>query len=213
MDESRLNHWEALFAKALGVLRDADRAGLALQWSFGGGTALMLRYAHRISTDIDIFVPDPQWLPSLSPRLNEAAEALGADFVEDAQFLKFRLPEGEIDFVASGWLTSKPFASRVVLGSEVNVETPAEIVGKKLWFRADRFRARDLYDLATVIELEPAAMEAIRHLLEQRGEAVIERMASRRTELVEEFNALELLHHERDFDRCVEVVCGALKLR
>lgn len=213
MDESRLNHWKGLFAKALDVLRDAERAGSALQWSFGGGTALMHRYAHRISTDIDIFVPDPQWLPWLSPRLNEVAEALAADCVEDAQFLKLRLPEGEIDFVACGWLTPSPFERQVVQGSEVNVETPAEIVGKKLWFRAERFRARDLYDLATVIELEPAALDAIRPLLGQKGEIVLERMASRRAELVEEFDALELLHPERDFDRCVGVVHGAMKVR
>jgi len=213
MVESRLNHWQTLFAKALGVLQAAGREGAPLRWSFGGGTALMLRYAHRISTDIDIFVPDPQWLPSLSPRLNEAAEALGADFVEDAQFLKFRLPEGEIDFVACGWLTSAPCERQVVLGSEVSVETPAEIVGKKLWFRAGRFRARDLYDLATVIELEPASLDAIHPLLEQKGAAVIERMTSRRSEMVEEFEALELLHPERDFDRCVEAVRSAMKVR
>ena len=28
-------------------------------WTFGGGTVLMLRYRHRMSKDIDIFVPDP----------------------------------------------------------------------------------------------------------------------------------------------------------
>lgn len=31
-------------------------------WTFGGGTVLMLRYRHRVSKDIDIFVPDPQYL-------------------------------------------------------------------------------------------------------------------------------------------------------
>jgi predicted nucleotidyltransferase component of viral defense system len=28
-------------------------------WTFGGGTILMLRYDHRFSKDIDLFVPDP----------------------------------------------------------------------------------------------------------------------------------------------------------
>ena len=57
MDESRLNTWEALFRRALqildstnGVIRDGD-------WTFGGGTVLMRRYAHRFSKDVDIFVP------------------------------------------------------------------------------------------------------------------------------------------------------------
>ena len=26
-------------------------------WTFGGGTVLMLRYRHRFSKDVDIFVP------------------------------------------------------------------------------------------------------------------------------------------------------------
>jgi hypothetical protein len=37
-------------------------------WTLGGGTVLMLRYAHRRSKDIDIFVPDPQYLGYVTPR-------------------------------------------------------------------------------------------------------------------------------------------------
>lgn len=29
-------------------------------WTFGGGTAMMLQIDHRISQDVDIFLPDPQ---------------------------------------------------------------------------------------------------------------------------------------------------------
>ena len=65
----------------------------------------MRRHHHRFSKDIDIFVPDPQVLPYLSPRLNDAAESLTTDYVEQAGFLKLVFPEGEIDFVASETLT------------------------------------------------------------------------------------------------------------
>jgi hypothetical protein len=41
-------------------------------WTFGGGTVLMLRYRHRRSKDIDIFVPDPQHLGYVSPRPDSA---------------------------------------------------------------------------------------------------------------------------------------------
>lgn len=41
-------------------------------WTFGGGTVLMLRYGHRVSKDIDIFVPNPQYLGYVNPRISDA---------------------------------------------------------------------------------------------------------------------------------------------
>lgn len=75
-------------------------------WTFGGGTVLMFRYDHRASKDIDIFVPDPQYLGYLTPRLNDTAAEMTADYVEDASsYVKLRFAEGEIDFVAAANLT------------------------------------------------------------------------------------------------------------
>ncbi|PSR23288.1 MAG: hypothetical protein C7B47_15950 [Sulfobacillus thermosulfidooxidans] len=54
------NTWEHLFDRALVCLQAIPQTGTSMpDWSFGGGTALMLRYAHRNSHDIDIFLPDP----------------------------------------------------------------------------------------------------------------------------------------------------------
>jgi hypothetical protein len=86
-------------------------------WTFGGGTVLMLRYRHRRSKDIDIFVPDPQYLGYVSPRLSEVAEAISADYVEGAGFVKLIRPEGEIDFVASPNLTAHPVRDLVTAAS------------------------------------------------------------------------------------------------
>lgn len=50
--------WETLFSHALLILDDIARHGRSKPfWTFGGGTVLMLRYGHRYSKDIDIFVP------------------------------------------------------------------------------------------------------------------------------------------------------------
>ena len=38
-----------------------------------------LRHHHRFSKDIDIFIPDPQYLGYLSPRLNGEAEAVAEE--------------------------------------------------------------------------------------------------------------------------------------
>ena len=61
----------------------------------------MLRYGHRLSKDIDIFVPDPQYLGYVTPRLSERAADLTQDYTEAATFVKLQFDEGEIDFVAA----------------------------------------------------------------------------------------------------------------
>jgi hypothetical protein len=63
MRDQRLKTWERLFQHALSIIDAAVAAGATQGgWSFGGGTVLMRRHHHRISKDVDIFVPDPQWL-------------------------------------------------------------------------------------------------------------------------------------------------------
>ena len=55
--------WEGLFKDALRLVNEIRTYGTKnLYWTFGGGTVLMRRYQHRLSKDIDIFVPDPQAL-------------------------------------------------------------------------------------------------------------------------------------------------------
>jgi Nucleotidyl transferase AbiEii toxin, Type IV TA system len=63
-----------LLAHAMRLVDEIERHGTSEPiWTFGGGTALMLRYEHRYSKDIDIFVPDPQYLGFVTPGLSEVA--------------------------------------------------------------------------------------------------------------------------------------------
>ena len=39
----------------------------------------MFRYCHRVSKDIDIFVPDPQYLGFVPPRVSDTAAELTED--------------------------------------------------------------------------------------------------------------------------------------
>ncbi|UUZ66014.1 hypothetical protein LP417_24340 [Polaromonas sp. P1-6] len=48
----------------------------------------MLRINHRHSKDVDLFVPDPQYLGYFSPRLTDAAEALTTQYEEAAEYLR-----------------------------------------------------------------------------------------------------------------------------
>jgi hypothetical protein len=95
--------WKLLLQEALKIIDDLEAKGGISKpfWTFGGGTVLMLRYGHRLSKDIDIFVPDPQYLGYVSPRLSDVAAEVATDYVEAAGYVKLIRPEGEIDFVAA----------------------------------------------------------------------------------------------------------------
>lgn len=211
MDESRLNDWQPLFSSALTIL---DAAGATLgdfPWSFGGGTVLMLKYRHRYSRDIDIFLRDPQFIGHVSPRLSPAAEAVTDDYEEAGEFVKLRLQGGEIDFIATGWLTPDPYRLESIMGRNVNVETPAEIVGKKVRYRASTFKARDLFDFAIVAERAPEQIARMSSLLHEYRSALMERVETRRAILQEEYNALDLMDSSKSLDDCIAALYGALE--
>ena len=96
--------WQALLPRAL-TLIDEIRAHGGIDdpfWTLGGGTVLMFRHRHRLSKDIDIFVPDPQYLGFVTPRLNNVAADMTADYTEQpSAWVKLQFEEGEVDFVAS----------------------------------------------------------------------------------------------------------------
>jgi Nucleotidyl transferase AbiEii toxin, Type IV TA system len=169
-------------------------------WTFGGGTVLMLRYQHRRSKDIDIFLPDPQYLGYLSPRLSDLAAAVSADYVEGAGFVKLIRPEGEIDFVAAPNLTSAPFDWWQMRRRQVRVETAAEIIAKKLWHRGDMASARDLFDLSMVIEREPASLVAASRFLVRHRDAFLDQVHTRASILSKQFEAIDTLKYRCTFD-------------
>lgn len=207
MVEDRLRIWEALFQRALELIDSVGHAGITIQhWSFGGGTVLMRRHHHRFSKDIDIFVPDPQYLGYLNPRLNTKAESLTMKYVEQANSLKLIFPEGEIDFVASAPLTEDPAITEELFGRPVKVETSSEIIAKKVWHRGVEFTARDIFDFALVTEKEPKALWKIEPVLRDRRDAILHRIASQDAFLRDAFAQLEVLDYRRSFDECVALV-------
>ena len=211
MAEERLSAWEILFQRALKIIDSVAASGTRFDdWSFGGGTVLMRRYRHRVSKDVDIFVPDPQYLGYVSPRLNDTADSLASDYLETAISVKLFFPEGEIDFIAGGPLTSKPTANETILGRRVRVETTAEILAKKVWHRGIEFTARDIFDFALVAAKEPGAIEAIRPILRERRDVVRARIASGGKALRTAFSGLDTLEFRPSFDECVKAVEEAL---
>jgi predicted nucleotidyltransferase component of viral defense system len=207
MADDRLKIWETLFQRALVLIDSLGKAGITLSdWTFGGGTVLMRRHRHRLSKDIDIFIPSPQYLNYLSPHLNETAGEMTGDYTLQAEYLKLQFPEGEIDFVVSAPLTQDPVIAETVLGRKVMVETSVEIVAKKVWHRGDRFRARDIFDLALVSEKEPEALQSIAPVLRDRKDAILARIQASDKNLRDDFANLEVLEYRRSYDECVRIV-------
>jgi predicted nucleotidyltransferase component of viral defense system len=196
--------WQILLTHAFTLVDEIARHGIGDPfWTFGGGTVLMLRYGHRLSKDVDIFVPDPQYLGFVSPRLSDAAEQVSSDYVEGPGYVKLLRPEGEIDFVASPNLTAHPYDEWTLLGRMVKVETAAEIVAKKLWHRGDRATARDLFDLALVIEREPEALKSAAPCLTRHRDTFLAQIQQRRAVLGAQFEAIDALAYRPTYDDAV----------
>jgi hypothetical protein len=154
MAENRPAAWDRLFLQTLSIIRQVQlKLGIDVDWSFGGGTALMLQIDHRDSFDIDIFIDDPQILPFLNARTQgHKLDIWPDDYQTDGtKVLKLVFTGlGEIDFICAAALTETPAISRPLFGETVRLETPAEIIAKKIFYRGLSLQPRDMFDVACV---------------------------------------------------------------
>ena len=116
--------WRTLWPAALDLMSHLESMISNAHWTFGGGTVLMLRYDHRLSKDIDLFVPDPQYLGHVNPRLGGPAEDLTSEYEVNAEFIKLYLPQGEIDVVVGAALTGESFVVRSSLEGQCASKPP-----------------------------------------------------------------------------------------
>jgi hypothetical protein len=196
--------WTSLFPRALELMAHLEDRVPGAHWTFGGGTVLMLRIKHRQSKDIDLFVPDPQYLGYVNPRLSEVAESISSSYSEEAEFIKLYLPNGEIDIVAGGGLTDAPFDFVEYQGRSIRVETSAEIIAKKIWHRGDRAKGRDLFDLCAVADAEPEQIQSAAPYMIRHGASFLQALADRERVLRNEFAAIDVLGSPKDFDHCMQ---------
>jgi hypothetical protein len=152
----RSSEWPILFDLAITILDHFQKSnGFAPSWSFGGGTALMLQIDHRESHDIDLFIEDPQILPFLNPetqgiQLERRPDSYDSDGTTVLKLAYLDL--GEIDFICAPSIVTGPTSQSEVRGRMVALETAAEIIAKKVYFRGWNFQPRDMFDLAAVVK-------------------------------------------------------------
>jgi hypothetical protein len=156
MRKSSSSRWPELFDIAVSLLHQAGERGLGqIEWTFGGGTALMIQIDHRESYDVDIFISDPQYLSFLNPEIQGFDLALTpSDYsLEGGHALKIAFGDaGEIDFICCAALTDPAARPAEVNGRKVMLETPAEILAKKIVYRGSRLQARDMFDIAATVQ-------------------------------------------------------------
>lgn len=137
-----------------------------------------MHYDHRISHDIDIFVPSSETVSDLSPGRNPLTKALvaGRNYEFPGNYLKLQLESGEIDFIVGSKRTRAPaqpwqFEDRTIL-----IDTPWETGIKKIFYRPSTFKIRGVFDLAAVIDRDGETLEAALPEVEDRLDKLIDRI-------------------------------------
>ena len=138
----------------------------------------MVQFEHRRSKDIDLFIPDPQYIPLLSPRLGGESIWDSQDYDEAAHYLKIRYEEGEIDFILSDRLTTVPLLDYDFQGRVVPMEHAVEIAIKKMYHRAEGLKPRDIFDVAVVMTRHADLMKAHLPLLQEVKVKLAHRLAT-----------------------------------
>jgi hypothetical protein len=158
--------WDELLQRALPALDHVFSPASSFDrnrrpdWTLGGGTAIALRIAHRLSDDIDIFVPS-QPLKAFTPNKNPGSRAISDRFQWPGHYLKFECKGGEIDFLSAHLQTDPGFTWERYRNREVALETLEEVIVKKIRFRSARFTTRDVFDLAAVARTAPTIVDVL----------------------------------------------------
>ncbi len=183
-------------------------------WTLGGGTGLFLSLNHRVSYDIDIFLEDPRTLKRIAgdPRIKRISD----DWQFQGNYLKLIRQEGEIDFILASNITENPFFVYNFKGTQINVETPAEIIAKKIRYRGSSFAIRDIFDFARAIDHDPHFMEKLQSVISHRD---FQRTLDRVTLLKDNFSAdqfvsrfINILEAESKQNEMYNIVIKALEL-
>jgi predicted nucleotidyltransferase component of viral defense system len=204
-DFSKPGPWAKLFHSALRLMDHLESETTNPPWTFGGGTVLMLRLGHRQSKDIDLFVPDPQYLGYVNPRLSDIAEEICSAYEENAEYIKLRLADGEIDIVVGQSLTTEPFEVVEHNGRSIRVETSAEIIAKKIWHRGDRAKVRDLFDLWAVATMEPEAIPLVAPFMARHGKAFLASLTAGTKLQRQDFDEIDIIGQRPTYGECIEV--------
>jgi hypothetical protein len=208
--------WKSLLRFCFAVVDAVIREhGVGFPIQIGGGSMLLRRYRHRKSRDLDLFVSDVRLARWCSPRFNETAADLFADYGEEATATKLVTGMQEVDIIAAAPIVlDDAIEPAVFFGRDVLIERPREILAKKIVYRGRTFQPRDVFDLACVAYAEPDEVAAVQpwlslaHLddLDARLSEIEPILGKELVEKVEPFPEFEAIR-----DRCLELAGGVAR--
>ncbi len=129
-------------------------------------------------------------------------------------YLKLIRQEGEIDFILASNITEDCSFVYGFEGGTIHVETPAEIIAKKIRHRGDAFTLRDLFDFASAVKHDTGLIERLRNAMYQND---FERTLSRVNLLKDNFPSgplsqfIHIIGKEATLPETYDIVTSALK--
>ena len=143
-------HWQVLFDHAMHLLDELPlRARSPQEWTFGGGTAMMLQINHRLSFDVDFFTADLQMPEQLRDLVKDRYVDPGQGYKVGDNYIKIVFSGlGKIDFITANSILADHARPKTVRGRKVMLETVPEIIAKKVFHRGHNIVPRDIYDIA-----------------------------------------------------------------
>jgi len=133
------------------------------EWAFGGGTALSLFFwQHRFSEDLDFFLfgPEPFLKKLASKELIRVFEQETGLLLLEKRFpghvLTFIIKVETFPIKVQFFDEQKvaPLLSETIGNLLVYVEPPEGIIARKIFWKEETFRSRDIFDIACYIEKE-----------------------------------------------------------
>jgi len=147
-----------------------EKHGLSDVSALGGGTALAAYYwNHRYSTDIDIFTHSEvdislifrpaKWDDKFKKIMKEL------DYKESKIhpiYTEFTLKDNfKMQFLSTSDKTNNPYQLVRLWDMDILLESVEEIIAKKIYFRAYKGNARDLFDIAIAIHKDPIILNKL----------------------------------------------------
>ncbi|MCY3745511.1 MAG: nucleotidyl transferase AbiEii/AbiGii toxin family protein [Acidobacteria bacterium] len=133
----------------------------------GGGTALIARWAHRWTHDLDFFIEPASYSRLHDNRIAFERDVRTAGAVRQLDVRPHNAiivfeDGGEISINTTRPYTHNPKSADIVQGTEVMLETTTEILARKIGGRIlgnNTFVPRDLYDIAVARDLDPDGLD------------------------------------------------------
>ena len=207
IDISSDQHFQTLFHRAFRIIDSIASFGVPrMSWTLGGGTALAMYFQHRKSYDLDIFVTDVQYLGVLTPRKNPVAEQETDIYDEQANFVKLHFGKYEIDFIVAPTLTDIPPKTEEVFGRNIEIDPPAEILAKKILYRASQLKGRDIFDIVHAVQKMPALPDQLSEFTALRKDIIEARLNLHHKQLRTEYNALQAVYGGPDYKTAIRIL-------